>query len=341
MHNDTEKFVNKMTFEEAINNTRPEDRLLLLGNGFSRSLYTKLNYQTLRDTAIQLSTHNKLSSELVNIFDDLNTDDFEKVLAYLNIAKRITNHYKNELSQRIDADIQQIRHSFIASITEVHPSADILSNETKLSVCKFLSKFSKIFTTNYDLLLYWICMESKSNFISCPINDGFGLFDPPDINDLGWIHPEKQNFYYLHGALHLFDDSYGNVFKLRRDNNISLRNQIFERISNGSYPLVIFEGKHQQKLEKINRHEYFWHSYNTLKNANGSLFTLGTSLNKHSDHHIIDAIKNSKIDHAFIGIYKEDLNLYENACSLQGESKKVDFFDSGTAIDWGVVQKDF
>lgn len=333
----TEQLMNKITFEEAIKNTFSKERLLLLGNGFSRSLYSQFDYQTLRDTATNLSNKNKLSQELLSIFDDLKTDDFEKVLAHLNIAKKITNHYKDELAAQIDIDIKRIRKAFIDSISKIHPDADTISNETKLSVCQFLSKFSKIFTINYDLLSYWILMEGKSNLISCPQDDGFrplGLLDNQYFDELVWSNPKEQNFYYLHGALHFFSDSRGHVFKLTRNNDTSLIKKVLQCILDEHYPLIIFEGSHKEKFKKINNYEYFWNSYNTLKNAKGSLFTLGTSLNEHSDRHIIDAIKNSQINQIFIGLYKEDSELYQNGISLKNESRNINFFDSETAINW-------
>lgn len=69
-----------------------------------------------------------------------------------------------------------------------------------------------VFSTNYDLLLYWILM--RNNIVEHV--DGFGReienpgeFVPPEEQvwtELRWgKNREKQNVFYVHGALPFFD----------------------------------------------------------------------------------------------------------------------------------------
>lgn len=71
----------------------------------------------------------------------------------------------------------------------------------------------EIFSTNYDLLLYWVVMRSNNK--NCI--DGFGRdiendtreYIPDEdleFSELRWgKHKDSQNIFYLHGALHIFD----------------------------------------------------------------------------------------------------------------------------------------
>ncbi|WP_140127832.1 DUF4917 family protein, partial [Vibrio parahaemolyticus] len=80
---------------------------------------------------------------------------------------------------------------------------------------EFLSFFTNndgsVFSTNYDLLLYWVLMrKGAKNAI-----DGFGrdreddggCDDEPEYSELRWgNNKSNQNIYYLHGALPIFDE---------------------------------------------------------------------------------------------------------------------------------------
>lgn len=328
-------------FTEAIENTANLNRILLLGNGFSRSLYEGFNYKNLYESACGLKPG--LSSELRDIFTDLDTSDFEKVLAHLNVSEKIIKHYKcQEIYQKISEDLKNIRNSFIESFTYIHPiDQSFISDNTKKNVLCFLANYSQIFTTNYDLLLYWILRyQDDKEHKTFTDNDGFnypGLPGTPWLDKPIWINHEKQNFYYLHGAFHIFENE--NIYKLKWDGYDNLVSQISENINNGTYPLIILEGKSSQKIKSINSNPYLWYSYEQLKKINDSIFILGCSLNKHSDQHIVDAIKHSKIKSIYFGVYNNDLDsdLKETLNSFKGHEKKVYLFNSSEAINWEPV----
>jgi hypothetical protein len=64
---------------------------------------------------------------------------------------------------------------------------------------EFLAPFGKVFTLNYDLLLYWVILQKGANF-----SDGFGL----GAEENGFLGPFKTEAYCtifnVHGGLHLF-----------------------------------------------------------------------------------------------------------------------------------------
>lgn len=160
----TKEQISTISFNQAIKGASNSERNLLLGNGFSRSIYKNFDYQELYEVAkTKLNDDKKLSGSLISIFDELETTDFEKVLAHLVISEKITKHYENEvMSNAIKSDLINIRNSFIDSLVYTHPlTSSIITDDTKNKVHVILSNFSQIFTSNYDLLLYWICMSTK------------------------------------------------------------------------------------------------------------------------------------------------------------------------------------
>jgi len=59
-------------------------------------------------------------------------------------------------------------------------------------------------------------------------------------------------------------------------------------------------------------------------------------LNKHSDQHILDAIKQSKIRNIYVGIYSDNCieELKKGLSAILGNNKTIKFFDSQSAITW-------
>ena len=170
----------------------------------------------------------------------------------------------------------------------------------------------------------------ESNF---KFDDGFTRY--------GWGINEScltnQNVFYLHGALHFFHKF--NLFKIRSEEYDNITNKITKHIMNGKYPLTVMEGKHESKLKRVLNNTYLSHCYKKIKNTEGSLFVLGTSLNVHADHHIYLQIKHSKFDSIYFGIYdKDDKNLIETIeCLGLDYRKKIIFFDPNSAVDWNLV----
>ena len=109
--------------------------------------------------------------------------------------------------------------SLIEAVKTLHPEHVFTIPKERSEACsKFLNNYllnnGYIFSTNYDLLLYWVLM--RNNFGKAV--DGFGrelLNDPDEFvpnwepeysTDLIWgINKDEQSIFYLHGALPLFD----------------------------------------------------------------------------------------------------------------------------------------
>lgn len=325
-------------FKQAINDdgghANKRKRTILLGNGFSQSVCEEFDYESLYEIAKseKLDEDKRLSSNLVAIFTKLNTANFEEVLADLNIAKKVVECYPNneKINGEINTDLPKIRNSFIESIAYTH-SDDIFSRveELKERARKFLEHFGQVFTINYDLLLYWIIMKGDDSLF----NDGFGLGDD---GNLIWKNTD-QKMYYLHGALHLFEFENEYTSKLRSGGEHKLTSQIREKIEKNIYPLVVFEGKSEQKMKSICSNPYLYHSHEKFSSLTGSLFILGSSLSD-NDKHIINAIKKSDITHLYVGVCDPgDIERLKQKLDGVPKPKEegVIFFDSKSVTnDW-------
>jgi hypothetical protein len=188
-----------INFDDAIRETGSLsmfDRSLLLGNGFSIAQGSgRFSYQHLLDNA-GLPSNGPIKS----IFEALNTFDFELVIKGLGQASKIATAYSNRaVAELFSRDAVSVRDSLITAIRTVHPEVHFEIPDSQCKACSIvLNHFSSLFTTNYDLLLYWVIVKDTTLF-----SDGFGTGDEVDSFRLFNEHAAC-NTYYVHGALHLF-----------------------------------------------------------------------------------------------------------------------------------------
>lgn len=329
--------INVMTFDEAIEKSQSEDRSLLLGNGFSQNLCKDFSYSSLLDIAkSKLEGREKLSHPLQKIFEELDTSDFEKVLANLEIAHKINKHYHSKtIIQKIEADLGNIRKCFVDSLTYIHPyNQNLLGDQDKKLSRSFLSHFTELFTTNYDLLIYWLTQADEIDGLKFKkkFDDGFRTSPDPEFDELVWTAYETQNIFFLHGALHIYEAEY--VYKLRFRPYEDVLSRVLEQIRHKNYPLIVFEGKAVQKTEYINSSPYLWYCLERLKSIKNHLFIFGSSLNSYSDKHIVEAIlKNNNLSQIFISTRKADEDqLLQKAKIFETAHKEVIFFDAISAF---------
>jgi hypothetical protein len=258
-----------------------------------------------------------------------------------------------KLQKRIDKASEKLKKSLLNAVNELHPEHVFIIPEDESRACSrflnlFLNSKGHIFSTNYDLLLYWVLM--RNNLIGhC---DGFGRelenqgeFIPEDeqiwSEELIWgKNKEEQNVHYLHGALPFFDTG-----TLIEKETYSIYNYLLENISSrmgkGEYPIFVTAGDGEQKLNHIKHNEYLTFCYNSLCNIQGSLVTFGFNFGSY-DEHIIDAINRAakfgkkttnKLWSIYIGVYsKEDKKHIEQIASKF--KCKVHIWDAKSANVW-------
>lgn len=334
-----------LSFKKALEKTNSQCRTLLIGNGFSQSVSKRFRYVDLLELT-NTKEKFKLPVDLLNVFNDLETVDFEKVIAYLEVSEVVLSSYSknndtnvvcSQLEQKIKTDKEFLKKAFIHAINYIHHNlAQRIIDDTYSKIGDFLYNFDRIFTLNYDLLLYWVLMRKmekvgRDNF---KFDDGFTRYGW-GINNSCLNH---QNVFYLHGALHLFSKT--NLYKIISEEFDNITDKITEHIMNDKYPLTIMEGKHDNKKKRILKNSYLNHCYKKIKETEGSLFILGTSLNVHADHHIYTQIKHSNFDSIYFGIHDKDNNdLIERIkCLGWYNSKKINFFNSRSAVNWKLFE---
>lgn len=287
------------TYIDALAESMERRRHLLLGNGFSIAVHANFRYGSLFEEAF-----GEGDERLCQIFDQIGTTDFEQVLGSLDNAMMVLECYPDGLvaAPQIRADRDLIARRLIEAITKTHPgtSRDVVDQRYE-AVGRFLSEMrrpndqnlsGRIFTTNYDLLLYWATMR---NWGQVRTRDGFG--DGPE--GLVWSEGDQQTIFHLHGALHMFVSTDGSITKLVW--NTPLIDQIASRIDRDMLPVFVTEGASAQKLQRISESPYLRHALSNFaascSEPHAVLFVFGSALN---DSHIADLIAEGQIRSVYI-----------------------------------------
>ncbi|MEH8823007.1 DUF4917 family protein, partial [Klebsiella pneumoniae] len=144
-----------------------------MGNGFSMAYDNEIfsynalyNFLTSRD------------DQLINkLFDVIKTKNFELVMQQLDTTLALLKAFGSD--DKLQSDIilasKKLKDGLLSSIHQLHPEHVYKIPEKKIIACaEFLNLFIKsgghVFSTNYDMLLYWTLMRKHvENAI-----DGFG-----------------------------------------------------------------------------------------------------------------------------------------------------------------------
>ncbi|HFD32667.1 MAG TPA: DUF4917 family protein [Gammaproteobacteria bacterium] len=335
----------------SINKNTGREFHLLLGNGFSMAYDPEIfSYNALHDFIENLE-----DDELSKILAVIETKNFELIMQQLDNLSALVEAFEGgePLKKKIDAASEKLKNSLLEAVQALHPEHVFKVPEEESNACsKFLNIFigrgGKIFSTNYDLLLYWILMRNGV------VNhtDGFGRdaenyepgIAPEDIewSELFWGRNKKdQNVFYIHGALPFFDSGV-EIIKEEYDYSAYLLEKISERMEKGEYPIFVTAGSGEEKLSHIMHNHYLSYCYDNLSEITGSLVTFGFNFGIY-DEHIIEAINRAakngrkefpKLLSVYIGVYSDqDRKHIEN---IESKFKvKVRIFDAKTIDVWG------
>ncbi len=339
------------TYKEVIDylNKKGRPKHLLLGNGFSMSYEKEIFSYNALSNFIN-STDNQLLQKLFGI---VNTTNFELIMNQLDIFHQLSVEFLEDkgLAEQILTASNSLKQNLVNAISELHPEQVFNIPEERGQCCayflkEYLDNDGHVFTTNYDLLLYWVLMRNQQQLSN--IVDGFGreYIEPsdlsvdtiPEFGDLEWgPNRHDQHVHYLHGALHLFDTGIS-IEKEIYDGEYLLDN-IKQRIDKKEYPVFVTAGNGKQKLDHILHNQYLDFCYKKLSTISGSLVTFGFNFGEY-DEHIIDAINKankqdikSKLWSIYIGVYSdEDIKHIESISSMF--KCKVNLFDARTVSVW-------
>lgn len=323
---------------------------LLLGNGFSVAYDPKIfSYNALHDFVSKLK-----DKDLSTILEVIETRNFEVIMQYLDHFSALISAFGGDpaLKKRLDAASAKLKTSLLDAVKALHPEHVFKVPEDQSKACAaFLHTFvltgGSLFSTNYDLLLYWVLMRNSlfEHVDGCGReleNDTGEYMKPEDQvwSDLMWgKHRDKQNVFYLHGALPFFDNGVAVVKEEYTVYNYLLQN-IGSRMDKGEYPIFVTAGDGQQKLKHITHNQYLTYCYDRLCQVEGSLVTFGFGFGPY-DEHVIAAINRAarrkppnKLWSIYIGVHSDD----DKKHIEQIESRfrcKVHVYDAKTAKAWG------
>lgn len=152
--------VDVISFDEALKRTDGMKRILLLGNGFS--IACKSDIFTYRSLLEQADFGAML--EVEKVFSTLGVSDFELVIKTLQDTATVMGVYCGECGQKeqIGHHSSELKNILADTIASKHPDFPAsIETAAYASTVGFLSNFiapgmkGKVYTLNYDLLLYW------------------------------------------------------------------------------------------------------------------------------------------------------------------------------------------
>jgi hypothetical protein len=322
---------------------------VLLGNGFSIACDPVFRYSSLFEAAVRAG----LSERAQAVFQHLGTNNFEGVLRLLDDSQWVGGLYglTPDQMRQIANDAEIAKRALVEAVTNSHlDHTGCVPDEKKAAAGRFLATFHNIFTTNYDLLLYWTVLHTGR----ATHQDGFRA-DDDDPEAPYLVFSERlganKGIFFLHGALHFYIAS----GELRKHSWIRTGERLTDLIRAGlaehQYPLFVAEGSPEKKLEQIQRTGYLWYALDKFARIEGPLVVLGHALGP-SDQHIADVIgDNAKLVKLFVGLHgspTSDGNLAVRASVQRIQRRRemrsrgrrtsplrVQFFDSQTAEPWG------
>lgn len=259
---------------------------LITGNGMSINIWPRFGYSSLYDKA-------GLSADDRAVFTACGSTNFEEVLARLAETRQIlrATHRRTRWVKRLYGDI---RTGLFQAVRDSHVPRAQLPDATLLAVAAHLDCYTKVFTLNYDMLMYWSHMYALGSGSAIDMADfmwGAAQFDPLDTE----LFAGRTGVYYLHGGLHLWRDrSTGIVGKWTHDGQSILRRIEDEyTVSSGRQPLFISEGTSQSKMRAIRGSDYLSFAHQELADDESNTVVFGTLLGEF-DAHIADALKSGQ-----------------------------------------------
>lgn len=338
-----------LSFDEAIKLCSGARRCphLLLGNGFSRALRNDIFAY---DALLNRADFSSLSPLARQAFDALGTTDFEVAIRALRTAATLARLYATAypaIAIQMDADADGLREVLVQTIAAHHPEHPLEITDDQYAACRqFLSNFDHIYTFNYDLLFYWALMHDEVG-PDVPHDDGFRTStDNPDADYVTWDieKTDRQNIFYLHGGLHIFDAGSELLKYTWSRTGIRLIEQIRAALNAHLYPVFVSEGESDQKLERIRHNDMLSRGYRSFAKITGTLFIYGHSLAA-NDEHFLKLIERGKISRLFVSIYgdptsadnKRIISRAEALASARPARRplEVAFYDSASARVWG------
>lgn len=338
-----------LDFGDAIRDARTQygkSVRVLLGNGFSRAYRDDIfAYGALFDRA----DFAQLTQSARKAFEVLDTRDFETVIRALRGSAALAQLYGfgETATRQMKADADGLRDVLVKTIADNHPAQPNEIRDEQYAACRaFLASFDRIYTLNYDLLLYWALMHDAAG-PQIRRDDGFRAAEEDDADYVVWDPASSnrdQNIFYVHGGLHLFDAGAELTKYTWSRTGVRLIDQVRRALAEDKFPLFVAEGDSDEKLDRIRHHSYLGRIERSIMEIGGALFMYGVSCSP-SDRHVLDWLTDGKIAHLYVGIFGDpataaNVELRQRVLAVAARRNgakrlSVTFFDAASARVWG------
>jgi hypothetical protein len=283
-----------MTYPEMVAGLGTGRCHLLLGNGFSIACDPIFSY----DKLFRYAAENGLTTTSIAVFNRLGTNNFEGVMRLLEDSSWVVEEYgllpPSQAENPLVSDLKAVKEALIKAVAHTHLAhSGSVEDARKRGCANFLANYHNVFTTNYDLLLYWVEMSELTRLQG---RDGFRAdADDPDQPYVVFTEHvgEDKGIFFIHGALHLYTVK-GEVRKhCWSRTQEPLITQIKQSLEAGEYPLFVAEGYPDKKLEQIQRSGYLSYCLGKLQRIQNCLVVFGLGFGE-SDQHIAHVISHNK-----------------------------------------------
>ena len=297
---------------------------LLLGNGLSINLWRGFQYLSLFNDA-------DLSFEAREVFDGLDTTNFETVLECIHHA-RLVAQALGEPTDVVDHLYAGVRDTLFETVVTAHVTWEDFPAAAHRTIAHELDRFDSVFTTNYDMCLYWSHLQEidRVDLVDFMWNSG-KTFDPSNAE----VRSRRATpIYYLHGAVHLWQDEAGVNGKWTSADGGNLLDLASKYpADSGRRPLFVSEGTSRAKVRSIQRSAYLAFCRDSLMEDESNTLVFGHSLSD-PDRHVIDALDEGRARTIAVSLYPSDnpSEVIEDKARIVRalERHKVLFFDSTT-----------
>lgn len=228
--------------------------------------------------------------------------NFEEVMESLWHAERVSEALSQD-SGNIHELYSHVRAELVNAIQRVHIPWSRLPADQLRRIASVLDQHRWVFTLNYDLLTYWALMNDLS---AAEIVDFFwnNPFNPADTE---LRSTSATGLVFLHGGIHLWQDTRtGETGKWtnQRQGGLGLLSQLGDAMSSSPnrLPLIVSEGRSEQKQRAIRRSDYLSFGYQQLTQNDDPVIIFGASFGP-QDNHIVQAVRNGGRRAVAVSVY--------------------------------------
>lgn len=304
---------------------------LVLGNGASINVWNDFQYGSLFEKAKQRKLFHKYDDTL---FAKLDVENFEQVLHSLSEAIRVGKALEHDVSEQLERH-QSIQKALAEAVQAVHVQGGEIPLETLEAIREELRNYRHVFTTSYDLLVYWASAKGPEN------NPFEGFYDffwvkPKNSFDESTIriqpHWTDTRLYFLHGALHLVVLGDGTACKRQASTFETILDQFGQPFlkDHTARPLVVTEARATDKRRRIECNDYLDYCWRSLHECSCPIVVFGHSLSD-QDAHLVDALNEHHDRPIAVGIREKGKRINrkeQHRIASLLEARPIYFFDS-------------